>query len=115
MKRIALFPLLLLTTFHTVAAKPTLERQQVLRNLLKHDCGACHGLTLNGGLGPALLPDNLKTKSDDFLVQTILEGRKGTAMPPWKPFLNVEEARWLVMLLRTEHKQYHERKQKIRN
>jgi cytochrome c55X len=82
------------------AADPTLERQEALRNLLKHDCGACHGLTLNGGLGPALLPETLKDKSDDFLVQTILEGRKGTAMPPWKPFISADEARWLVGILR---------------
>lgn len=97
--------LLLLAIFaKTAAAEPTPERQQALHNLLKHDCGACHGLTLNGGLGPALLPENLKGKSDDFLVQTILEGRKGTAMPPWKPFLTEDEARWLVRALRDNQK-----------
>jgi cytochrome c55X len=93
--------LLLLAIFASSAgAEPTPERQQALRNLLKHDCGACHGLTLNGGLGPALLPETLKGKSDDFLVLTILEGRKGTPMPPWKPFLTKNEAQWLVGILR---------------
>jgi cytochrome c55X len=95
-----ILPLLLAIFANTTDAEPTTERQQALRNLLKHDCGACHGLTLNGGLGPPLLPDALKGKSDDFLVQTILEGRKGTAMPPWKPFISEDEARWLVRVLR---------------
>jgi cytochrome c55X len=82
------------------AKEPSSDRQNALRNLLKHDCGACHGLTLKGGLGPALLPENLQGKPDDFLVNTILEGRKGTAMPPWKPFMNADEALWLIGELR---------------
>lgn len=95
-------PLLFSILANNAVADPTPERQQALRNLLKHDCGACHGLTLNGGLGPALLPENLNGKSDEYLVQTILEGRKGTAMPPWKPFLGKDEAQWLIKVLRNE-------------
>jgi cytochrome c55X len=30
---------------------------------------------------------------------TILFGRPGTAMPPWKNFLNEEEAAWIVQNL----------------
>jgi|WetSurMetagenome_2_1015567.scaffolds.fasta_scaffold693270_2 cytochrome c55X len=83
-----------------LAAEPSLERQVTLRNLLKNDCGACHGLTLQGGMGPALLPANLAGKPDEFLVSTILNGRKGTAMPPWQTFMNHDEALWLVGVLR---------------
>jgi len=82
------------------AEPPAAGRQDELRNLLKHDCGACHGLTLKGGLGPAILPENLQGKSDAYLLDTILDGRKGTAMPPWRPFLNQDEAAWLLALLR---------------
>jgi cytochrome c55X len=85
-----------------LAAEPTLERQKELRKLLNDDCGACHGLTLQGGMGPALLPDALAGKSDDFLIETILKGRKGTAMPPWLPFMNQAEAIWLLRELRTQ-------------
>lgn len=94
--------LLFLICFSTAlyAAEPTPERQTTLRNLLKNDCGACHGLTLKGGMGPALLPENLDGKPDELLVTTILEGRKGTAMPPWQPFINRDEAVWLVGVLR---------------
>ncbi len=82
------------------ADEPTPARQQELRNLLKHDCGACHGLQLKGGLGPPLLPETLADKSDTLLLLTIQQGRPGTAMPPWKNFLTVDEANWLIRLLR---------------
>lgn len=75
------------------------KRQQELLHLLKQDCGSCHGLTLKGGLGPALLPQNLSGKPVSFLAYTILNGRPGTAMPPWKFLLKPEEAEWLAGVL----------------
>ncbi|MDI1292928.1 MAG: cytochrome c [Methylobacter sp.] len=84
----------------SLASEPSQDRKITLRNMLKQDCGACHGLTLKGGLGPALLPEALAGKSDDFLVATILNGRKGTAMPPWRPFISHDEAAWLLGILR---------------
>ncbi len=71
-------------------------RQAELINLLQQDCGACHGMTLKGGLGPALTPEKVRNKSPQMLVDTILHGRPGTPMPPWSPFLTREEVRWLV-------------------
>ena len=83
-----------------VAAGPSGTRQLELRHLLIQDCGSCHGMTLKGGLGPALLPANLDGKPDGLLVNTILLGRHGTAMPPWESMLTHEEAVWLVEQLR---------------
>lgn len=57
-------------------------------------------MTLKGGLGPALLPTNLQGKPDALLTATILDGRAGTAMPPWRNLLSIDEARWLVQQLR---------------
>lgn len=74
----------------------TPERQQQLLYLLRQDCGSCHGLTLQGGLGPALTPQALSGKSADMLRAVILHGRPGTPMPPWQPFMNETEAAWLV-------------------
>lgn len=74
-------------------------RQQQLRNLLIQDCGSCHGLTMKGGLGPALLPVNLRGKPASYITRTILDGRPGTAMPAWRAFLSVAEAEWLTALL----------------
>jgi cytochrome c55X len=77
-------------------AQPDAQRQAELRHLLEQDCGSCHGLTLKGGLGPALLPEQLAGKPRAFLMHTILDGRPGTAMPPWRPLLSEDEAAWLV-------------------
>lgn len=82
-----------------VSADMTTARQTELLHLLKHDCGSCHGMTLQGGLGPALTPPALNGKSEAMLRDTILHGRSGTPMPPWKAFMNTQEADWLVQRL----------------
>jgi cytochrome c55X len=46
-----------------------------------------------------LLAEDIVNKSDTFLVQTILKGRKGTAMPPWQAFISKQEAFWIVKKL----------------
>lgn len=97
----AILPLLLAGSA-AVAAEPPLARQQELVRLVRQDCGSCHGMTLNGGLGPALLPATLRDKPADGLVATILGGRPGTAMPPWKQFVSEDEACWIVDKLMSE-------------
>lgn len=78
------------------AGQALTERQQELLYLLEQDCGSCHGLTLKGGLGPALTPDALAGKPAEFLQWTIMNGRLGTAMPPWRGILSEDESRWLA-------------------
>jgi cytochrome c55X len=78
------------------AADPSPARQQVLLHLLFQDCGSCHGLRLTGGLGPPLTPGALAGKPAEMLRQVILDGRAGTPMPPWRPFMSESEAAWLV-------------------
>ena len=98
---VASIGVLVVTSFSAPAyAEPTAKRQQELKHLLKHDCGSCHGMTLKGGLGPALLPENLNSKADEVLKQTILHGRPPTPMPPWKGILSEDDVEWLVTLLR---------------
>jgi len=92
--------LLALLSISVVRAEPTAARQSELRYLLRQDCGSCHGMWLKGGLGPSLLPSALQGKSDAFLEDTVLNGRAGTAMPPWAPLLTVDEVRWLIGELR---------------
>lgn len=96
MSRLLWICLYTLVSTRISAAEPAQERQDELRNMLNHDCGSCHGLTLKGGLGPSLLAQDLVNKPDDYLIETIQNGRKGTAMPPWKPFISEQETRWLV-------------------
>jgi cytochrome c55X len=83
-----------------VQADPDAMRQVQLLTLLRQDCGACHGMTLKGGLGPSLLPQALAGKTPDYLRQTILDGRGGTPMPPWRGMLSNDEVTWLVDQLR---------------
>jgi cytochrome c55X len=82
------------------ASEPSGARQAQLLELLKHDCGSCHGLTMRGGLGPPLLPQALATIDDAVLIETILDGRPGTPMPPWRFQLDPADAAWLVKSLR---------------
>ncbi|MCK6450064.1 MAG: cytochrome c [Alphaproteobacteria bacterium] len=84
-----------------MADAPSPRRQAELRHLLEQDCGSCHGLTLKGGLGPALSPSRLTGRDDDFLIDTILFGRRGTPMPPWGHELTRDDARWMVDHMRT--------------
>ena len=74
----------------------TVKRQAELISLLKQDCGSCHGMTLKGGLGPALTPEALAGKTPIFLQKVILDGRAGTPMPPWRGLLSEAEVAWLV-------------------
>jgi cytochrome c55X len=77
----------------------TEQRKQELNHLLLQDCGSCHGMTLKGGLGPALLPENLENKPTLFLVNTVLYVRPGTAMPPWQALLSEAEVTYLIHTL----------------
>ena len=79
---------------------PSSDRAAFIVNMVKQDCGSCHGLTLRGGLGPALTTEALRDKPDALLVDTILQGRMNTAMPPWNRFLTQDEAVWVVQSLK---------------
>jgi cytochrome c55X len=77
-------------------AAPDAARQRELVRLLRQDCGSCHGMRLTGGLGPPLTRAALRDKPVESLTATILGGRPGTAMPPWRPFMSEAEAQWLA-------------------
>ncbi len=79
---------------------PAPERRAELVDLVRQDCGSCHGMTLQGGLGPSLGPAALAGKDAGQMRYVILHGRRGTPMPPWRDFVSEAEARWIVDLLR---------------
>ena len=82
------------------ASGPDSVRQKTLIDLLRQDCGSCHGMTLKGGLGPPLLPEALAGKDDAALADTIRNGVSGTPMPPWGFEISPDEARWLVRVMK---------------
>ena len=83
------------------AGPPPLERQTQLLHLLRHDCGSCHGLTMRGGIGPALSPQALAGKDDQVLTAIVLDGVPGMPMPPWRFELSRDEAAWMIEHLKS--------------
>lgn len=80
-------------------ARPTApdpQRARELIHIVRQDCGSCHGLTLKGGLGPALTAAALADKPPEGLVATIIGGRPGTPMPPFATIVSEAEAVWIV-------------------
>jgi cytochrome c55X len=77
-------------------APPSPQRQEVLVRLVRQDCGSCHGMRLHGGLGPALTAEALADKPAESLAATIVHGRAGTPMPPWRSMLGADDVRWIV-------------------
>ncbi|HNW63107.1 MAG TPA: cytochrome c [Piscinibacter sp.] len=92
------WPLLLalLAGGSAVAQVPGGAREAQLVRMVRQDCGSCHGMTLAGGLGPALTREALADKPVESLAATIYHGRPGTPMPPWRSMLSADEARWIA-------------------
>ncbi|MDX1459195.1 MAG: cytochrome c [Marinobacter sp.] len=79
----------------------TLSEEARLANLVVQDCGSCHGLTLRGGLGPPLRPENLAHLPVEAIAAIVSEGVPGSAMPPWKPLLSPQEIHWISEQLKS--------------
>ena len=90
---------LIATVMLPPAAAGGADRMAVLQAMLRNDCGACHGLTLKGGLGPALTPAALAGRSAAALRAVIRDGRPGTAMPPWQGQVSDADIDALVSIL----------------
>ena len=77
------------------------SRAKQLRNIVLQDCGSCHGLTLKGGLGKPLRPENLRAIPERAIADLILDGVNGTPMPPWRGLLSDDDALWVARALKT--------------
>ena len=85
----------------TPSSKPLSEqRKSELTNLVRQDCGSCHGMTMQGGLGKPLLPDNLIDATAQEIAEIILSGVPGTPMPPWRGLLAKGDALWIATQLK---------------
>ena len=68
-------------------------------------CAGCHGATLSGGRAPTLLDDTWRFGGDDASVtQSILDGRPGTEMAPFRGALTDAEVESLVAYIRNQSK-----------
>ena len=67
--------------------------------LYQEHCAACHGGDRLGGLGPALLPENLGRLRPAAAETVILQGRAATQMPGFVDKLSPEDAKALAGLI----------------
>jgi cytochrome c55X len=93
MRTLAFFFMVLGFVAIAIAAEPNTTE---LIRLVRQDCGSCHGMTLQGGLGTPLTREALTERSAETLAATILYGRPGTAMPAWKTLLSEAQANWIA-------------------
>jgi cytochrome c55X len=98
----AILALALAAASSAYAAEPGPARTRELQDMVDQDCGSCHGLTRQGGLGIPLSPEALADKPAEALVAAILDGRPGTPMPPWRGLLNDDDAQWIARMLKGE-------------
>lgn len=75
-------------------------REAALADLVRQDCGSCHGLSLKGGLGRPLRPEALTAIDVEGIAAIILDGVQGTPMPPWRGLISPEEAKWIAAQLK---------------
>lgn len=102
LKRAAVsLPVLLVVAAFTAQTDLSVMRQGELRYILEQDCGSCHGLTMKGGLGPALTAERMQALSLDDITRVILDGVPGTPMPPWRPLLSEQEALFMAQVLKS--------------
>lgn len=102
MKWVGLSLMIAFQTLFAMEVSP--KRQMELKGLIDNVCSACHGKDLTGGQCPPLTPTALSKKSDNMLVQTILQGRNNTAMSAWKDLLTETEAKWMIQTLKKPQK-----------
>jgi DNA-binding beta-propeller fold protein YncE len=86
------FALLLLALVSIAARADGSETAQ----LFAQHCASCHGADRLGGMGPALLPENLSRLKKQDAVATILDSRPGVQMPAFRAVLAKEDIERLV-------------------
>jgi len=69
------------------------------QDLYRTHCASCHGADRLGGMGPALLPENLSRLKRADAAKMILESRPGVQMPSFSNVLTPAEAEQLVALV----------------
>lgn len=72
------------------------EAQAPVNKLYTQHCASCHGTDRLGGMGPALLPENLKRLRQKSALKVIADGRAATQMPAFAEKLKPEQIQSLA-------------------
>ncbi|MDH5394927.1 MAG: nitrite reductase [Gammaproteobacteria bacterium] len=86
---------LLLSTNSVLAGNANVEK------LYQQHCASCHAATRLGGMGPALLPENLGRLRKKNAISVIANGRAATQMPAFAKVLTADEIQLLVNYIYT--------------
>ncbi len=84
--------------FTLVAAMSRAAGTDAPRLYAEH-CASCHGAGRLGGIGPALLPENLGRLKREEAIATIRDGRVATQMPGFRDKLAAEQVAQLAELI----------------
>ncbi|HEY9120272.1 MAG TPA: cytochrome D1 domain-containing protein [Marinobacter sp.] len=82
--------LLILATSLLLSASLQASPDSGTETLYQQHCASCHGSDRLGGMGPALLPDNLSRLRKPQAEDTIRNGRPATQMPAFADILDSE-------------------------
>ncbi|MBF0263906.1 MAG: c-type cytochrome [Gammaproteobacteria bacterium] len=94
--------LVLLAYSSVVAADVTQSRRQEIKQFVLEECTYCHGMKLQGDVGPPLQHYNLRLLPDGYIAEYIRVGRPGTRMRSWGDAFTREELKWLAQWLKRE-------------
>ncbi len=62
------------------------------KQIFQTNCVACHGATMEGGIGPSLVDDEwIHGNSKEEITAVVTEGVAAKGMPPWGPILGPEK------------------------
>ena len=67
-----------------------------VEKMFEKECQGCHGPNHEGGVGSDLRPSQITKKNSYVLAEAILNGRAGTAMPPFANKMNKGDADKMV-------------------
>ena len=76
-----------------------------VKSVYQKNCAECHNAHRLGGMGPALLPENLKRLRKKSAVDVISNGRVATQMPAFSDKLDQEDIQALVDYIYTPSEQ----------
>jgi len=70
-----------------------------IESLYQQHCASCHGADRLGGIGPALLPENLRRLRGEEAADVIAGGRPATQMPGFSDKLDAAEIEALAQMI----------------
>lgn len=79
-----------------IALVPVAAADTGVSRLYQQHCASCHGVDRLGGMGPALLPENLKRLRKHAASEVIAQGRAATQMPAFTRRLSRSQIEALV-------------------